>query len=73
MKESTKAFVRNPPPGSKTRAALDFGIDLTPTIRNMFALTTRERLERLQASQLGTLPELEEMLEIRRLEENADS
>ena len=52
MKEATKAFLRIPPPGSKTRAALDFGIDLTLTVRNMFVLSPAERLERMQDDQI---------------------
>jgi hypothetical protein len=56
VKDSTKAFLRNPPAGSKTRAAVDFGIDLTLTTRNMFGLTAAQRLERLQARQIGKYP-----------------
>jgi hypothetical protein len=52
MREATREFLRNPPPGSKTRAAMDFGIDLTLTTRNMFALTPGERLERMQRDQI---------------------
>jgi hypothetical protein len=52
MKDATRAFLRNPPPGSKTRAAMEFGVDLTLTVRNMFAFTPAERLERMQRDQL---------------------
>ncbi len=52
MREATREFLRNPPPGSKTRAAMDFGIDLTLTTRNMFGLTPGERLERMQQDQI---------------------
>ena len=52
MREATREFLRNPPPGSKTKAAIDFGIDLTLTTRNMFGLTPAERLERLQRDQI---------------------
>jgi hypothetical protein len=43
------AFLRDPPPGSKTRAARDFGVDLTMMVRNAFLLTPAERLERAQS------------------------
>jgi hypothetical protein len=56
MREATREFLRNPPPGSKTRAAIDFGIDLTLTSRNMFVLTPAERLERMQRDQIDVLP-----------------
>lgn len=56
MREATREFLRNPPPGSKTRAAMDFGIDLTLTTRNMFALTPGERLERMQRDVIDMLP-----------------
>jgi hypothetical protein len=56
MNEKVRAFLKNPPAGSKTRAALDFGIDLTLTVRNAFILTPAERLERMQASQIGPTP-----------------
>ena len=56
MNEKVRAFLKNPPPGSKTRAALDFGIDLTMTVRNAFVLTPAERLERMQAAQIGPKP-----------------
>ena len=56
MREATREFLRNPPPGSKTRAAMDFGIDLTLTTRNMFGLTPGERLERMQRDQIDVLP-----------------
>ena len=56
MREATREFLRNPPPGSKTRAAMDFGIDLTLTARNMFALSPGERLERMQRDQIDVRP-----------------
>jgi hypothetical protein len=56
MREATREFLRNPPPGSKTRAAMDFGIDLTLTTRNMFGLTPAERLERMQRDQIDMRP-----------------
>jgi hypothetical protein len=56
MREATREFLRNPPPGSKTRAAMDFGIDLTLTTRNMFGLTPGERLERMQRDQIDVRP-----------------
>lgn len=52
MKDATRAFLRNPPPGSKTRDAMEFGVDLTLTVRNMFVFTPAERLERMQRDQL---------------------
>jgi hypothetical protein len=52
MKQTTKNFLKTPPQGSKTRDALNFGIDLTLTVRNMFILSPFERLERLQNDQL---------------------
>jgi hypothetical protein len=58
MNERVRAFLKNPPPGSKTRAALDFGIDLTLTVRNAFVLTPGERLERMQAAQIGPPPKV---------------
>lgn len=56
MNKATREFLRNPPQGSKTRAALDFGIDLTLTTRNMFALTPGERLDRMQRDQIDVRP-----------------
>jgi hypothetical protein len=56
MREATREFLRNPPPGSKTRAAMDFGIDLTLTTRNMFTLTPSQRLERMQRDQIDAGP-----------------
>ncbi len=50
--DRVRAFLRNPPPGSKTRAAMDFGIDLTLTVRNMFVLTAAERLDRMEDAPL---------------------
>jgi len=35
---------------------MDFGIDLTLTTRNMFALTPGERLERMQRDQIDVRP-----------------
>ncbi|MDQ6941334.1 MAG: hypothetical protein M3169_02330 [Candidatus Eremiobacteraeota bacterium] len=59
MKEATREFLRNPPPGSKTRAALDFGIDFTLTAN--------------RPKDLLVLPELESMLELRLIEEQPDA
>ena len=56
MKDAVRAFLRNPPAGSKTREAVAFGIDLTLTVRNMFALTPAQRLERLQQDQIEPPP-----------------
>jgi hypothetical protein len=53
MNERLRAFLRDPPPGSKTREAIDFGIDISLTVRNAFALTPAERLERMQRNQRG--------------------
>ncbi len=44
--------MHDPPAGSKTRAAIEFGTDLSMTVRNMFALSPAERLERLQRAQV---------------------
>ncbi len=52
MKEATRRFLRDPPAGSRTRAAVEFGTDLSMTVRNMFELTPAERLDRLQRSQI---------------------
>ncbi len=41
-------LVRNPIPGSKIAAALEFGIDLTLTFENL-KLTPTERLRKLEA------------------------
>lgn len=43
-----KAWLLNPPPGSKAAAARDFGIDLTLTLHNL-QLTPQQRLEKLEA------------------------
>ncbi len=45
---AVRAFLANPPAGSKTRAAMDFGIDISLTIHNMFGMTPRQRLKQLE-------------------------
>lgn len=52
MKDATRKFLHDPPPGSKTRAAIEFGTDLSMTVRNMFVLSPAERLDRLQHGQI---------------------
>jgi hypothetical protein len=47
--KAVREFFRDPPPDSKVRAALDFGIDLSLTVRNMFAETIEQRLLRLES------------------------
>ena len=37
-------YIANPPQGSALRAAIDFGIDPTMTLKAMFVLTPQERL-----------------------------
>jgi len=43
-----RAYLADPPAASKTRAAIEFGIDLTLTARNVFTLTPEERLHSLE-------------------------
>ena len=44
----------NPPPGSKTRAAIDFGIDLTLVYQNLH-LTPEQRLSKTEATRVSVL------------------
>jgi hypothetical protein len=39
---------QNPPAGSAARRAMDFGIDLSITYRNMFELSMSDRLNKLE-------------------------
>ena len=43
LSERMKNFLANPPPGSKSREALEFGIDLSLTTRRL-EMTVEERL-----------------------------
>lgn len=48
MRGRVREHLDNPPPGSKVRAAIDFGVDLSLTMRNSYELTPSERLARLE-------------------------
>jgi hypothetical protein len=54
MNQAAREFLRNPPEGSKTRAALDFGIDLTLVCQNLL-LTPEQRLKKTEATRASTL------------------
>jgi hypothetical protein len=68
-RSSLQDYLRNPPDGSKARQAMDFGIDLSLTFRNMFERTMADRLRLLdehvaeahrrpaKARLLGRIPE----------------
>jgi hypothetical protein len=48
LSKRVREFLANPPAGSKTRAALEFGVDLSLTARRL-AMTPDERLENIGA------------------------
>jgi hypothetical protein len=47
--QSFREYLRDPPADSAARRAVEFGIDLTITHRNMFSLTMADRLRKLDA------------------------
>jgi len=47
--QSFQEYLRDPPVDSAARRAIEFGIDLSITYRNMFALTMADRLRELDA------------------------
>jgi hypothetical protein len=48
LSERLRRFLADPPPGSKTREALDYGVDVTLTTQRL-AMTPSERLADLGA------------------------
>lgn len=46
MNDRLRAYLQNPPAGSAARRAIEFGIDLSLTYRNMFELSMAERLQK---------------------------
>lgn len=54
MSQAAQEFLRNPPKGSKTRAAMDFGIDLSLVYENLL-LTPEQRLRKTEATRASTL------------------
>jgi hypothetical protein len=47
--QTFREYLRDPPADSAARRAIDFGIDLTITHRNMFSRTMADRLRELDA------------------------
>jgi hypothetical protein len=54
MNQAAREHLRNPPEGSKTRLALDFGIDLSLVYENLL-LTPEQRLKKTEATRASAL------------------
>jgi hypothetical protein len=79
MPENVRKHLENPPAGSAVARAIEFGIDLSLTARNMYELTPDQRLDALEkgaakltnwrvvgrASDLLLIFELEAMADLR--------
>ena len=52
MRPEVKRLLQNPPAGSKTRAALEYGVDLTLVTQNVFGKTPLQRLQELEQDQV---------------------